>query len=59
MKILADLQVCIIVPLNKNKAMNTIGLHKKENIIRNYKKVSEFFNKFFTNLTNILKLKKC
>ena len=43
----------------KSKAMNTIVLYEKGKIIKNYKRVSEVLNKYFTNLTKSLKLKKC
>ena len=43
----------------KSKAMNTIVLYEKGKIIKNYKIVSEVLNKYFTNLTKSLKLKKC
>ena len=39
--------------------MNTIVLHEKGKIIKNYKRVSEVRNKYFTNLAKSLKLKKC
>ena len=39
--------------------MNTIALYEKGKIIKNYKRVSEVLNKYFTNLTKSLKLKKC
>ena len=39
--------------------MNTIVLYEKGKIIKNYKKVSEVLNKYFTNLKKYLKLKKC
>ena len=44
---------------DKSKAMNTIVLYEKGKIIKNYKRVSEVLNKYFTNLTKSLKLKKC
>ena len=40
-------------------SMNTIALYEKGKIIKNYKRVSEVLNKYFTNLTKSLKLKKC
>ena len=43
----------------KSKAANTIVLYDKGKIIKNYKKVSIAFNKYFTNMTKSLKLKKC
>ena len=43
---------------DKSKAMNTIVLYEKGKIIKNYKRVSEVLNKYFTNLTKSLKLKK-
>ena len=45
--------------LDKNKAMNTVVLYKNGKIIKNYKRLSEVLNKYFTNLTKSLKLKKC
>ena len=39
--------------------MNTIVLYEKGKIMKNYKRVSEFLNKYFANLTKSLKLKKC
>ena len=39
--------------------MNTIVLYEKGKIIKNYKRVSELLNKYFTNLAKSLKLKKC
>ena len=44
---------------DKSKAMNAIVLYQKGKIIKNYKRVSEVLNKYFTNLTKSLKLKKC
>ena len=44
---------------DKGRAMNTIALYEKGKIIRNYKRVSEVRNKYFTNLTKSLKPKKC
>ena len=44
---------------DKSKAMNIIVLYEKGKIIKNYKRVSEVLNKYFTNLTKSLKLKKC
>ena len=44
---------------DKSKAMNTIVLYEKGKIIKNYKRVSEVLNKYFTNLTKSLELKKC
>ena len=44
---------------DKSKAMNTIFLFEKGKIIKNYKRVSEVLNKYFTNLRKSLKLKKC
>ena len=44
---------------NKSKAMNTIVLHETGKMIKNYKRVSEALNRYFTNLTKSLKLKKC
>ena len=44
---------------DKSKAMNTIILYEKGKIIKNYKKVSEVLNKYFTNLTKSIKLQKC
>ena len=38
--------------------MNTIVLYEKWKIIKNYKKISEVLNKYFTNLAKSLKLKK-
>ena len=43
----------------KSKAMNTIVLYEKAKIIKNYKKVCEVLNKYFTNLKKYFKLKKC
>ena len=43
---------------DKSKAMNTIVLYEKGKIIKNYKRVSEVLNKYFTNLTKSLKYKK-
>ena len=42
---------------DKSKAMNAIVLYEKGKIIKNYKRVSEVLNKYFTNLTKSLKLK--
>ena len=42
---------------DKSKAMNTIVSYEKGKIIRNYKRISEVFNKYFTNLTKSPKLK--
>ena len=44
---------------DKSKAMNTIVLHEKGKVIKNYKRVSEVLNKYFRNLTKSLRLKKC
>ena len=44
---------------DKSKAMNTIVLHEKGKVIKNYKRVSEVLNKYFRNLTKSLKIKKC
>ena len=41
---------------DKSKAMNTIVLYEKGKI-KNYKRVSEVLNKYFTNLAKSLKLK--
>ena len=41
---------------DKSKAVNTTVLHEKGKIIKNYKKVSEVLNKYFTNLTKSIKL---
>ena len=41
---------------DKSKAVNTIVLHEKGKIMKNYKKVSEVLNKYFTNLTKSIKL---
>ena len=45
--------------LDKSKTMNTIVLYEKEKIMKKYNRVSEVLNKYFTNLTKSLKLKKC
>ena len=42
---------------DKSEAMNAIVLYEKGKIIKNYKRVSEVLNKYFTNLTKSLKLK--
>ena len=42
---------------DKSKAMNTIVLYEKGKIIRNYERISEILNKYFTNLTKSLLLK--
>ena len=39
--------------------MNTIVLYEKAKIIKNFKRLSEVLNKYFTNLAKSLKLKKC
>ena len=44
---------------DKSKSSNTIVLYEKGKIIKNYKRISEVLNKYFTNLTKSLKLKKC
>ena len=44
---------------DKSEAMNKIVLHEKGKNNKDYKKVSEVLNKYFTNLTKSLKLKKC
>ena len=43
---------------DKSKAI-TIALYEKGKIIKNYRRVSEVLNKYFTNLTKSLQLKKC
>ena len=43
---------------NKNKIANTIILHKNNRIIKYNKEISQTLNKYFTNLTKTLKLKK-
>ena len=40
---------------DKSKAMKTIVLYEKGKIIKNYKKVPEVLNKYFTNLAKSLK----
>ena len=45
--------------LGKSKTMNTIVLYEKGKIMKKYNRVSEVLNKYFTNLTKSLKLKKC
>ena len=42
---------------DKGRAMNTIALYEKGKIIRNYERISEILNKYFTNLTKSLLLK--
>ena len=44
---------------DKKKAMNTIVLYERGKIIKNYKRVSEVLNKYFTNFTKSIKVKKC
>ena len=44
---------------DKSKAMNTIVLYEKGKIVKSYKRISDILNKYFTNLTKSLKLKKC
>ena len=39
------------------KAMNTIVLYEKGKKIKNYKRVFEVLNKYFTNVKNHLKLR--
>ena len=43
---------------NKSKTANTIILHKNNRIIKDNKKISHTLNKYFTDLTKTLKLKK-
>ena len=43
---------------NKNKTANTINLHENNRIIKDNKKIPHTFNKYFTDLTKTLKLKK-
>ena len=43
---------------NKSKTANTIILHKNNRIIKDNKKTSHTLNKYFTDLTKTLKLKK-
>ena len=43
---------------NKSKAINTTVLHENGKKKKNYKKVSESLNKYFTSLTKSLQLKK-
>ena len=44
---------------DRSNTMNTTVLYEKGKIIQHYKRVSEVLNKYFTNLTKSLKLKKC
>ena len=43
---------------NKSKTANTIILHKNNRIFKDNEKISHTLNKYFTNLTETLKLKK-
>ena len=43
---------------NKSKRANTIIFHENNRIIKDNKKISHTLNKYFTNLTKTLKLKK-
>ena len=42
---------------DKSKAKNTIVLYEKGKILKNYRKLSEVLNKYFTYLTRSLKRK--
>ena len=43
---------------NKSKAADTIILHENHRIIKDNKKISHTLNKYFTDLTKTLKLRK-
>ena len=43
---------------SKSETANTIILHENHRIIKGSKKISHTLNKYFTNVTKILKLKK-